>query len=83
MINRKVTEEVVQKEVTHSVTCDVCGKTYSLDDDVFEVQEFTHIRLSGGYGSVFGDGDMVELDLCQHCLKKKLGEYVRIIEQEF
>lgn len=32
----------------------------------------------GGYGSVFGDGDTLVLDMCQHCLKQKLGEFVRI-----
>jgi hypothetical protein len=81
-IKKAITEE---QEVAVSVTCDVCGKVYKteisgFDDDVFEVQEFTHIRLHGGYGSIFGDGDTVECDLCQNCLKDVLGAHLRITE---
>ena len=44
-----------------------------------EIQEFTHISLSCGYNSVFGDGTTVECDICQHCLQKLLGKYIRTI----
>lgn len=84
-IKKIITEE---KEITVSITCDICGKTYQTYNDedgaindVFEIQEFTHIRMTGGYGSIFGDGDSIECDICQHCLKKKLGEYIRIISE--
>lgn len=30
-----------------------------------------------GYGSIFGDGIKIECDICQHCLKKLIGEYCR------
>jgi len=63
-----------------AVECDVCGREFLEDsnsDDVFEIQEFTHIKFTGGYGSIFGDGDVFELDICQHCLKEKLGVYFR------
>lgn len=30
----------------------------------------------GGYSSIFGDGVIVRLDLCQYCVKKLLGEYL-------
>jgi antitoxin CcdA len=69
------TDEVV------SVTCDVCKKVYS-SDDIFETQEFTYIRNDCGYGSVFGDGDTISLDICQHCLKEILGKYIRTKEGE-
>jgi len=77
MINKKEKTVEVVKEVTESITCDICKKTYDMDD-IFEIQEFVHIRLSCGYGSVFGDGDLVELDMCQHCLNEHLGEYIRV-----
>jgi hypothetical protein len=81
---REVTKTVI--EMT-DVTCDICGKTYTFDadkkhenDDWIETQEFHYISFRGGYGSIFGDGDTVTCDICQHCLKDKLGEYLKINE---
>ena len=69
--------EIVEQEVQtlESITCDVCKNTIPLDDFV-ELQEMVFIEFIGGYGSVFGDGDQVTLDMCQHCFKEKLGEFV-------
>lgn len=66
-----------------SVTmCDCCKKEYGLDlKDIFERQEFVSFSFIGGYGSVFGDGDRMEIDLCQHCLKQRLGDVIRIIPE--
>ncbi len=80
MINKRIIIE--EREVTESITCDICGKTYSVEDDPMETQEFYCIRNTGGYGAVFGDGEGVELDMCQYCFKEKLGEFVRIIPEE-
>jgi len=66
-------------ELKHT-TCDVCRTRYSANYYV-ETQEFIHIKAMCGYGSVFGDGNTIQLDICQHCLKEKLGEYIRIIEK--
>lgn len=60
--------------------CDVCHKVY-LKDDGLEWQEFIHIDTIGGYGSVFGDGDTIQLDMCQLCFKEKLGNYIRVIPE--
>lgn len=82
MKDYRITEEV--KVIKHkellSATCDVCGKTYDTETDIFEIQEFQTIRVSGGFGSVFGDGDVYELDICQSCLKERLGKYFRFID---
>lgn len=82
MVEKMPVSETTTKYVVSSITCDICQRRFSFEDDVFEVQEFTHIRKTGGYGSVFGDGDSIELDMCQHCLKEKLGGYIRIIEED-
>jgi antitoxin CcdA len=58
-----------------SVTCDICQKEYT---DVMDIQEFHQIYFTAGYASVFGDGSHVECDICQHCLKEKLGEYLKV-----
>ena len=42
------------------------------------IDEMKHISFYGGYGSVFGDMNKVELDICDKCFDKKLGEFVRI-----
>ena len=75
MINYKKVRRV--EEELYSVTCDVCGEIYYKDADVFEFQEFHHIVLTGGYGSVFGDENTVRCDICQHCLKEMIGEFCR------
>ena len=77
---KEYTEINVTKSFVTSITCDVCKKTYfeELLPDVVERQEMVSIKFTGGYGSIFGDGDTFELDICQHCFKEKLGEYLRI-----
>lgn len=61
--------------------CFKCKKTWSNDDHgIFEVQEFLHFSQRCGYGSIFGDGNLVSVQLCQHCTKKVLGPYLKIIK---
>lgn len=62
-----------------NITCDVCEKDYT--DNTFELQEFTHIKMFCGYGSVFGDGNWIECDICQNCLKEKFGQWIRITDE--
>ena len=45
----------------------IAKKDFAIDD-WDEIQEFHHIRFTGGYGSVCGDGMKVECDICQRCL---------------
>jgi len=72
---KKVTYE---SEEVVSLTCDVCGVKHNRSNGIYEFQEFSSIRLHCGYGSVFGDGDTLECDICQKCLKEKLGAYLRV-----
>jgi len=73
---KKVTKQVDEVE---SVVCDRCGKEYGPND--LETEEFHHIRFTGGYESVFGDGVRVECDLCQHCLHEMIGDICRKREE--
>lgn len=74
--NITVTEK---KKTIETVKCDICGTEYEYKDNqnnVFEIQEFLHIRREGGYGSVFGDTQEIECDICQDCLYKFIeGKY--------
>lgn len=62
---------------TRVCICDRCGRVIS-PSDYDEDQERLSIDFRGGYGSVFGDGSTVQADLCQHCVKKVLGRWLRI-----
>lgn len=68
---RQVTIDAVD-----DITCDRCGR--SDDEDGMEGQEFLQHDMSCGFGSVFGDLNHINLDLCQHCVKELLGEWVRV-----
>lgn len=61
------------------ITCDKCGKE-TTQHDPMELQEYYCIEFIGGYSSVFGDESHVECDLCQHCLKKMIGDFCRVTE---
>jgi len=56
--------------------CDKCGK--SIGDDDMVLQESLSIKFTGGYSSVFGDGNNIEVDVCQNCLKDMIGLFCRI-----
>lgn len=65
----------IEIEVVSGVRCDICGKE---PDDEMDAQEMVHLYHEGGYASIFGDMSTVECDICQHCLEKKLGPYLRL-----
>ena len=74
MIKTKEKDEVIIKKTIISKVCDKCGKEY---DSPFEMKEFLHINFIGGYGSIFGDGNSVKCDICQHCLHDMIKHFVR------
>lgn len=63
-----------------SFTCDRCKKIIDLDDMV-GIQEMLHWTMRGGYGSVFGDGCLATLDLCQECTNEALGKFIQYPEE--
>lgn len=87
MIKYKTIEVLEKKYIAESITCDICKKEffYHNDDNIgdeMEIQEFVRFRSSGGYSSVFGDGSSIEIDMCQHCFRDKLGKYIVVGESE-
>lgn len=60
--------------------CDRCGRVMRTDDHD-EYQERLSIDFKAGYGSIFGDGNTVQTDLCQHCVRKVFGRWLRVSEQ--
>lgn len=58
-------------------TCDRCQRRMTPDDD-FNWHEKLSIAYRGGFGSIFGDGCDISVDLCQQCVKETLGTWLRI-----
>ena len=69
-----------EEQVAVECVCDRCGKKITSDDFV-EWEEKYLVRLTGGYGSVFGDGEQIECDLCQACLHELIGPLCRRVSQ--
>lgn len=63
-------------------TCDRCGREMEQDSDDFEWQERFILSFRAGYGSIFGDGNFVEGDFCQECIKAVLGKSLRITDDD-
>jgi len=69
-------KDVRPEPFTKEIRCDRCGRVALLGDAEFE--EMVCIDSRAGYGSVFGDGNDLLVDLCQHCFKDVLGPWLRV-----
>jgi hypothetical protein len=67
---------------TTTCTCRRCGRNLNPSTAIEEHQESLVINFRAGYGSVFGDGNIVSSTLCQHCLKTLLGDFLEVIEDD-
>ena len=85
---------IIQETVNTAIICDCCKKAFVprarnekkgvLDFATdYEIQEMLHWETIGGYSSIFGDCSRIQIDLCQHCVKKLLGEYLQIDNAPF
>lgn len=70
------TKDVRPETFVKQICCDHCGRQAELGDPEFH--EFVSVDLKAGYASIFGDGNDVQIDLCQHCLKTLLGPWLRV-----
>jgi len=86
-------EQTKTEKVVVGVECGRCHRVYHDADkmvdkngqgvitdqrDMWEISEMHHIDFTGGYGSIFGDGNSVRCDLCQHCLRDLIRPFARI-----
>lgn len=79
------TKEVQETRVIiTSVVCDSCGESFGCGgEDCLERQEMLHWSNDCGYGSVFGDGTKISIDLCQSCVKARLGDCLCVNDVEY
>jgi hypothetical protein len=75
----KIEEKVIKNELV-SMTCDICGK--DLRADFIEDQECFNIVHYGGYGSIWGDGSIIAIDICQQCFNDKFSDRIRYISED-
>lgn len=61
------------------LTCNACDRDLT---DTLELQEALNIEFRGGFGSVFGDGNIVRGLICQHCVKDAFGAVLSITEDD-
>ncbi|WP_296531424.1 hypothetical protein [Rhodoferax sp.] len=71
-------KDVRPQPFVKQLRCDRCGRL--AEDSESEFFEFTSIDYKAGYGSILGDENQIEIDLCQHCLKETLGPWLRVTE---
>lgn len=84
MINRNMEKENSMriqdiKPVSYvcQLRCDRCGA--EAQHDVYEgFNNFLQIDFDTSWGSAIGDGTHVELDFCHSCLKRILGQWLRL-----
>jgi hypothetical protein len=69
-------ETMESVSVVDQIKCDRCGKVTARDE--LDFHAMNSIGFSAGYASIFGDGNRVDIDLCEHCLKDTLGEWLRV-----
>lgn len=74
MIKTELQTQQVTVEI--AIQCDDCKRIDPLDG--YEAGEYLRIDFTAGYGSVFGDGNRVKADLCQHCLKTRMGGVLKV-----
>jgi len=65
-MSKRYEERQVTQSVLVAVQCDRCGKVILADNGI-EWQEAFSWTNKAGYGSVWGDGTTVSVDLCQRC----------------
>ena len=63
-------------------TCRRCGRDLNPNTATFEAQESLAISFRAGYDSIFGDGNVVSTNLCQHCVQALLGPWLQIVEDD-
>ena len=71
-------KDVKPESFTKQIRCDRCGRLFDLGD--VEFHSAVAIDMKVGFGSIFGDGNAIQIDLCQHCLKLTLGRWLRVVE---
>lgn len=64
--------------IVHEIVCDRCGLRASRAVEGGDIKRMTSIAFTAQEGSIFGQGQCVEIDLCERCLRSALGAWLRV-----
>jgi len=79
MVYTQEVEEKITKLEIKKVVCDCCNK--EIDKRKVENGEYFQFYYEGGYWSQYpGDLTAIETEICEDCLKKLVGGFVRVKE---
>jgi len=83
--------KTTQVQELEAVVCDCCKVLYYSEfyapdnynpNHFGELDEFLHVDFTGGYFSIFGDMSKVQGDFCQTCVKKLLGKFLTVKDDD-
>jgi hypothetical protein len=74
------TFKTVTTQKIMALVCDGCGLEAKTDD--YEFHEFISVKQRCGYGSIHGDGNNIETDLCQQCFADMCGDTLKVIDEK-
>lgn len=63
--------------IVHEVVCDRCGARARRSGVGSHLKHMTSLGFTAQEGSIFGQGQRVEIDLCEPCLRIALGKWLR------
>lgn len=64
--------------IVHEISCDRCGLRAYRTAEGSDFKRMTSIGFRAEEGSIFGQGQRVEIDLCERCLRSALGAWLRV-----
>jgi hypothetical protein len=64
--------------IVHEIFCDRCGLRARRAAEGSDFRRMTSIGFKAEEGSIFGQGQRVEIDLCERCLRDALGHWLRV-----
>lgn len=73
------TFKTVTTQKIMALICDGCALETKADD--YEFNEFISVKRRCGYGSIHGDGNNIETDLCQQCFADMCGDTLKVIDE--
>lgn len=72
--------KTVKRQEIIKLICDGCGLEASVDEG-YEFGEFISVKRTCGYGSIHGDGNQIDIDLCQQCFTDMCGNTLKVTQE--